>query len=587
MTLPDYRALIVDDEAVIRQLTMRALAREGFSCNAASDGNEALALARGTKYDVVVTDLRMPNKHGHALALDLLQLPERPLIVVLTGVIEPRLAKDLVSRGVDDIMFKPVDYPAFAGKVSALVKRRAASRPAPAVNIATAADRGHDEADHEAKGDASPDASISLFDLESKLTLVSRILPISQAALEVFNLASENESSSQQLAAAIQRDPSLTAELLGLANSSYYNPAGRKIMELEAAVTRLGQKRVGELALATNAMSALTAGMLPWMDAALAWRRSIAAGVAVELLVTQGGHQSIEQGLLLSAIMHSLGRVVLGTLYPRHYARMIKTCRDRNAALLTEERRVFPENHAAVMSRLLAVWKIPEEVCQPLRYILDEYPSLTRLSSPLRTKVELIKLAVLIGQIAAGDWEPWDHVEFPSSVVLKRLGIHSLRAIIEQTSADSDEIITFQAKSKPALQSAASLPPRQALGRRVAYCNLSGESFDFMAQLLPAMGIESMSTPPERIDEEEHQIVNCIASPSSRLAALVGPRRRDSLVIITDTERLEKYRQYGHAVAIPTSFSALRAACWDIAHDILSKDGKSEDASRLPQQVFA
>ncbi len=568
MTAPDYRALVVDDEAALRQLMMRALAREGFSCNSASDGHQALELVRTTKYDVVVTDLQMPNKHGHALAVDLLQDRDRPLIVVLTGVIEPRLAKDLVTRGVDDIMFKPVDYAAFAGKVIALVKRRAALRAVKAVSVAPSSGHGSDDESEKGKSESQTLAPISLIDLESKLALVSRILPISQAALDVFNLASDNTSSSRQLAMAIQRDPSLTAEMLGLANSSYYNPSGRKILELEAAVTRLGQKRVGELALATNAMTALTTGMLPWMDTGLAWRRSIAAGVAVELLVAQGGHQSIEHGLLLSAIMHALGRVVLGTLYPQHYASMIKLCCDRNEAVLVHERRLFPESHACVMSRLLAAWKTPEEVHQPLRYILDDYPSLTRLASPLRTKVELIKLAVLIGQIAAGDWEPWDYVEFPSSVLLKRLGIHSLRTIIDKTIADSDEIISFQAKSKPALQSAASLPPRQALGRRVAYFNLSGESFDFIAELFSAMGIEPVSTSQQRTVEEDPLVVNCTGSPSHRLAAQVGARRNESLVIITDAERLEKYRQFGHAIAVPTSFSDLRSACWDIAQDI-------------------
>jgi hypothetical protein len=41
-------------------------------------------------------------------------------------VIEPRLAQDLLSRGIDDIMFKPVDYEMFAGKLAGLMERRSA-----------------------------------------------------------------------------------------------------------------------------------------------------------------------------------------------------------------------------------------------------------------------------------------------------------------------------------------------------------------------------------------------------------------------------------------------------------------------------
>jgi DNA-binding response OmpR family regulator len=119
-------ALIVDDEAMMRRLLQRALSQQGFQCDCAGDGNEAEEKAAKTQYDAVVTDLKMPNKHGHALATHLLSLEHRPVIVVHTGVIEPRLAKDLLARGVDDILFKPCDFEVLAAKVKALVQRRTA-----------------------------------------------------------------------------------------------------------------------------------------------------------------------------------------------------------------------------------------------------------------------------------------------------------------------------------------------------------------------------------------------------------------------------------------------------------------------------
>ena len=123
-----YRVLVVEDEAMIRQLTMRALAKEGFACDSAIDGDEAIKMVESHKYDLVVTDLCMPNTHGHALGVRILQMEDRPSIVVLTGVTEPRLAKDLISRGVDDVMFKPIPYATFAAKVKALVNRRRANK---------------------------------------------------------------------------------------------------------------------------------------------------------------------------------------------------------------------------------------------------------------------------------------------------------------------------------------------------------------------------------------------------------------------------------------------------------------------------
>jgi DNA-binding response OmpR family regulator len=86
-----------------------------------------LELADTRHYDVIVTDLRMPEMNGHTLVVELLKREHRPAVVVLTGVTEPRLAKDLIARGVDDIVFKPVDQGVLAAKVQALVARRTAS----------------------------------------------------------------------------------------------------------------------------------------------------------------------------------------------------------------------------------------------------------------------------------------------------------------------------------------------------------------------------------------------------------------------------------------------------------------------------
>lgn len=120
----EYSALVVDDEQAVRALAARALSDAGFRCDQAADGLEAEALLKKERYDAVVTDLRMPRENGHALAAKILARRPRPVIVVLTGVLEPSLAEDLIARGADDVEFKPVDYKPFAAKVKQLVDGR-------------------------------------------------------------------------------------------------------------------------------------------------------------------------------------------------------------------------------------------------------------------------------------------------------------------------------------------------------------------------------------------------------------------------------------------------------------------------------
>ena len=106
---------------------------------------------------------------------------------------------------------------------------------------------------------------------------------------------------------------------------------------------RIGQKRVGELALSINALSNVTPTKIPWMDLELSWNRSMAAGIALELLVDLGGHEEIADGLFVSAIMHPLGRIVLGMMFPKQYAeRWSPNARARGPPCRRSERQTFP-----------------------------------------------------------------------------------------------------------------------------------------------------------------------------------------------------------------------------------------------------
>jgi DNA-binding NarL/FixJ family response regulator len=75
-------------------------------------------------YDVVVTDLSMPIKNGHALAVEILALQNRPAIVILSGIAEPRIEEDLRRRGVEAIVYKPVNLQLFAKCVHKLAVQR-------------------------------------------------------------------------------------------------------------------------------------------------------------------------------------------------------------------------------------------------------------------------------------------------------------------------------------------------------------------------------------------------------------------------------------------------------------------------------
>lgn len=119
-----YRALIVDDDPEIRRTLSSALRVVGFECETASDGEHARQMMVVQNHDLLVTDLRMPVRHGHRLVVDVFERKSPPMVVVITGLVEPAIASDLVLRGVADLVLKPFDAPVYAAKWLAMIRYR-------------------------------------------------------------------------------------------------------------------------------------------------------------------------------------------------------------------------------------------------------------------------------------------------------------------------------------------------------------------------------------------------------------------------------------------------------------------------------
>jgi HD-like signal output (HDOD) protein len=328
---------------------------------------------------------------------------------------------------------------------------------------------------------------------EQRLYTIYELPPISPVLLDVFYMAKSDHSNAEQLAANIARDAFLAAEVLRMASSAFYNPLGREIRELRLAVARLGWRTIAALALSRHTLRNTWSGWSHFFDAQLAWRQSVGAGVAVEMILEHGRHQASSDELFLCALMHSLGRMILLSLFPEVYQGLVENAQRQQSTLLAEELRVFPESHSATMQRLLTHWGIAASVHAPLQHFTSRYDEVGQLNEPLRSQVEAVKLAALIGGIAAGSWQRWEQIELPSTEVLARLNVDhtTLGKIIEQTKIDTAMLCSFGTQGSDAqLQSISQreLPPNRCVAYR------QPRDFNWLSYLLPVAGIEAERT---------------------------------------------------------------------------------------------
>jgi DNA-binding NtrC family response regulator len=103
------RILVVDDEKPQRDILQMILEAEGYETTAAGNGRQALQAAGADTFDVVLTDLKMPDMNGIEVLSELLALQPAPLVILMTahGTIDS--AVEAMRRGAFDYLTKPLE----------------------------------------------------------------------------------------------------------------------------------------------------------------------------------------------------------------------------------------------------------------------------------------------------------------------------------------------------------------------------------------------------------------------------------------------------------------------------------------------
>src|SRR5580658_8235267 len=101
------RVLIVDDEKFIRDILADFLGMEGYVVRTAEDGAAALAELGRTRYDMILSDLKMPRMGGIELLAAIGQAAPSALTVIMTGFGTVETAIDAMKRGAYDYILKP------------------------------------------------------------------------------------------------------------------------------------------------------------------------------------------------------------------------------------------------------------------------------------------------------------------------------------------------------------------------------------------------------------------------------------------------------------------------------------------------
>jgi DNA-binding response OmpR family regulator len=117
------RILVTEDEPRIRAFVTRALEAEGFATDGASDGEEALRLARRQSYDLVVLDLLLPRMDGFTVLRELRHgNPDVPVLILSARSDLPTKLRGF-DLGASDYLQKPFALDELLARIRARLRR--------------------------------------------------------------------------------------------------------------------------------------------------------------------------------------------------------------------------------------------------------------------------------------------------------------------------------------------------------------------------------------------------------------------------------------------------------------------------------
>ena len=121
---PGPKILLVDDNAVVRDMLVDLVESLGYAADAAGGGAEALALFDQNRYDIVLTDLLMPGMSGWEVLAAIRQRDPRMPVVIITGT--PAVGDPRASQSGVALLRKPVDVKALDDTIREKLSQRLA-----------------------------------------------------------------------------------------------------------------------------------------------------------------------------------------------------------------------------------------------------------------------------------------------------------------------------------------------------------------------------------------------------------------------------------------------------------------------------
>ncbi len=205
------------------------------------------------------------------------------------------------------------------------------------------------------------------------------LLSLPEIVVRINAMIDDPECSAVDIAEVIGQDAGLTARLLKLVNSPFYNFPSQ-VDTISMAITIVGTRQLRDIAMAAAITGRFRQIPGDLVSPDVFWQHNLACATAARVIAREstlrdGQHEQ----LFVAGLLHDIGKMVMYLTCPDLARQVLDLARDPDTELATLEQRVFGFTHGEVGAELLRAWRLPESLVAPTRWhhdpgAADDYP---------------------------------------------------------------------------------------------------------------------------------------------------------------------------------------------------------------------
>ena len=330
------RILFVDDEPMVLkglQRTLRKM-REEWGMTFTSSSKEALDILGLEPYDVIVSDLRMPEMDGMQLLAEVKSRHPEVVRIILSGQVEQETTFKSVQLAHQSLS-KPCDVDILKHTLNQLFDLR------------------------------------NLLEDESIKRIVSQTetLPSLPAVYtEIISELQSQDPSVQKVGDIISKDLAMAAKILQVVNSAFFGLV-RKISYPKEAVMLLGTETIKALVLSVKIFSEFNKKKFAWFNFDDLFNHSMSVSMFTQT-ITKEEHldQNLVNHSLMAGMFHDLGKLILVTNFQAPYQKLLTEARQTRQNLWVLENDLFGTSHAEIGAYLMGLWGLEYPVIEAIAY---------------------------------------------------------------------------------------------------------------------------------------------------------------------------------------------------------------------------